>query len=204
MRRVDVGWVSFGVAITLSLVLVSFLSPINDILVRFPNVFAFIKFAFLAIQGDFLVHRIKRGSWRVVGWPYKMMMWGVLGILIRFAFIFYETLGNTLGDTLLGTDALLGRAVMMSFLMNATFAPLMMSTHHLSDIFIEKMLEGDLSSIQNTTWRPFYRFIFLRTLPFFWFPAHVLSFLMPASWRLLYAAALGVMLGVLQAVSKSR
>lgn len=203
MRRVDVRWVSLGVAITLSLVLVSLISPINDFLLRFPNIFAFVKFAFLAIQGDFLVHRIKHGSWRVLGWPYKMVVWGVLGIAIRFAFSAYETLGNTLSVTLFGTDALLVRAVMMSLLMNATFAPLMMSTHRFSDSLIEKTLEGTLSSIPNITWRPFYRFIFLRTLPFFWFPAHVLTFLMPTSWRLLYAAALGVMLGVLQAFSKS-
>ena len=38
-------------------------------------------------------------------------------------------------------------------------------------------------------------------LPFFWYPAHTITFLLPGEVRVLFAAILGVVLGVLLAVA---
>jgi hypothetical protein len=200
MRRVDVGLIGLGFFIIIGFVLMPLNPSLNELLMRFPMTFAFIKFALVAIQGDALVQRLRHGSWQVLGWPYKMLVWGLLGVVIRQAFITYETWGSWVLDQ----QSLLVRAVLISLVMNATFAPVMMSVHRLTDAFIEKALDSNIPAIQTLSWVPFYRFIFFKTLPFFWFPAHVLTFLMPSAWRVLYAAVLGVMLGVFQALSKSR
>jgi hypothetical protein len=49
-------------------------------------------------------------------------------------------------------------------------------------------------------------FVFKKTIPLFWYPAHTLTFLLPAEYRILFAALLGIVLGVLLSVAslKSR
>ena len=44
-------------------------------------------------------------------------------------------------------------------------------------------------------------FVFKKTIPLFWFPAHTVTFLLPPSGRVLCAALLGVALGVLLALA---
>ena len=44
-------------------------------------------------------------------------------------------------------------------------------------------------------------FVFKKTIPFFWYPAHTITFLLPGEMRVLFAAILGVVLGVLLAIA---
>jgi len=39
------------------------------------------------------------------------------------------------------------------------------------------------------------------TIPFFWIPAHTITFLLPGEYRILFAAVLGIVLGVFLAVA---
>jgi hypothetical protein len=50
-------------------------------------------------------------------------------------------------------------------------------------------------------WQAQWGFVFRKTIPFFWYPAHTITFLLPAEQRVLFAALLGIVLGVLLAVS---
>ena len=43
--------------------------------------------------------------------------------------------------------------------------------------------------------------VFKKTIPFFWYPAHTITFLLPENRALLFAALLGVALGVILAVA---
>ena len=58
---------------------------------------------------------------------------------------------------------------------------------------------GDI--MQNLNWRVQWGFVFKKTIPFFWFPAHTITFLLPGEMRVLFAALLGVALGVILAVA---
>ncbi|WP_321415721.1 Mpv17/PMP22 family protein [uncultured Desulfobacter sp.] len=43
--------------------------------------------------------------------------------------------------------------------------------------------------------------MFKKTLPFFWIPAHTITFLLPPDFQVLFAAILGIVLGIILAVA---
>ena len=80
--------------------------------------------------------------------------------------------------------------------MNLIFAPVMMTIHKITDIHIEKnsgkigcLLKrinfGEIMSGMN--WNVQWNFVFKKTIPLFWIPAHTITFLLPASITLLAA-----------------
>jgi hypothetical protein len=44
-------------------------------------------------------------------------------------------------------------------------------------------------------------FVYKKTIPFFWIPAHTVTFLLPAEIRVLFAVVLSVVLGLLLTIS---
>lgn len=54
--------------------------------------------------------------------------------------------------------------------------------------------------LAGLNWRVLWGFVFKKTIPLFWFPAHTVTFLLPGNMRVLFAALLGVVLGVLLAI----
>ena len=55
--------------------------------------------------------------------------------------------------------------------------------------------------MQNLNWKVQWGFVFKKTLPLFWFPAHTITFLLPGEMRVLFAALLGVLLGVILSIA---
>ena len=53
-------------------------------------------------------------------------------------------------------------------------------------------------------WQAQWGFVFKKTIPFFWYPAHTITFLLPTEQRVLFAALLGIALGVLLALSSKK
>jgi hypothetical protein len=49
-------------------------------------------------------------------------------------------------------------------------------------------------------WDRQWSFIFKKTIPLFWYPAHTITFMLPGEYRVLFAALLGVALGVILAI----
>ena len=101
-------------------------------------------------------------------------------------------------------------AVTDSVTMNSIFAPVFMTFHKITDTHILATggtLRGLFTPIpmgeimQNLNWRVQWGFVFKKTIPFFWFPAHTITFLLPGEMRVLFAALLGVALGVILAVA---
>ena len=98
----------------------------------------------------------------------------------------------------------------ISVTMNSIFAPVFMTFHKITDTHIlatggtlrglfTPIPMGDI--LQNLNWRVQWGFVFKKTIPFFWFPAHTITFLLPGEMRVLFAALLGVALGVILAVA---
>ena len=94
--------------------------------------------------------------------------------------------------------------------MNLIYAPVMMTLHKITDTHILNnggTLRGLLRPIRfgdimtGINWQVQWNFVFKKTIPFFWIPAHTLTFLLPEQFQVLFAALLGIALGVILAVA---
>jgi hypothetical protein len=187
---------------------------------------SFLKFGVLCTFGESLALRITAKRYYRPGFGFlpRFVLWGGIGLLINAAFIIYALgvphLVTALGlplpaDSLAGGNFLhkIGMAFCISMAMNLLFAPLFMTVHNLAAIHIEETggtLAGFFSpmnvsrSLRKIDWDMLYGFVFKKTLLFFWVPCHTITFLLPPELRVLFAAALGVVLGIILAVASLR
>ena len=178
-----------------------------------PGVLSFAKFAVLATFGEMLVARLRSGTYlpRGFGLFPKAVVWGVLGVFIWIAFgIFSNGVSAHFfgGLTAPGAGMRLVRAATISVFMNIIFAPMMMMTHHLTDTYIaEHGGRFPLASFNlrpllgKINWDKMWGFVFKKTIPLFWIPAHTITFLLPVELRVLFAVLLSVVLGLLLTIS---
>ncbi len=186
-------------------------------------VMSFIKFAILATMGELLGLRISTGNYIIRGFgilPHAIV-WGLLGMWINLAFVVFSTgvpalaayLGVADSEAILA-GALTWQKVLLAFsisvMLNTTFGPVFMTMHKITDAHIQSnggTLRGLFSPIkmgeimQNLNWKVQWNFVFKKTIPFFWFPAHTLTFLLPGTQRILCAALLSVFLGILLSIA---
>ena len=174
---------------------------------------AFLKFSVLATLGEVIGLRIKTGKYSASGFGIapRMVVWGVLGIAISMVMtVFASGVPALLGK--LGIDVSNGFVVafFISCFMNLIFAPVFMTLHRVTDTHIANTggtLRGFFTAIPfgnilaNLNWGTLYHFVFKKTIPFFWIPAHTITFLLPPEWRVLFAAMLGVVLGILLSIA---
>ncbi|MEX0981977.1 MAG: Mpv17/PMP22 family protein [Bacteroidales bacterium] len=101
-------------------------------------------------------------------------------------------------------------AFSISTALNLFYAPVLMTFHKINDLHIlEKggILKGFLRPIDfarvfhEINWDVQWNFVFKRTIPLFWIPAQTFTFLLPEDFRVLFAAVLGIVLGVLLAIA---
>ena len=95
--------------------------------------------------------------------------------------------------------------------MNLFFAPVFMTFHKMTDTHINETggtIPGFFKNkihfgriLGDVNWNVQWGFVFMKTIPFFWIPAHTITFMMPPETRILIAAALGIVLGVFMAIS---
>ena len=208
MRKDDVFFVAALVVLTSLLVLPWTGRPFFAFSEDFPLMGGFIKFFILASIGDLLSRRIANKDYRVEGLFYKAFVWGFIGVVIALVFPIYDR-----GVDYLQSEKILPfegiqffSALFTSVLMNVTFAPTMMYFHRISDHYIESKkkarshrLAATLSSIDTPA---FIRFVVFKTIPFFWIPAHTITFLLPQTYRVLFASLLGIALGLLLGIAK--
>jgi hypothetical protein len=187
-------------------------------------IMSFIKFAILATLGEVIGLRIKTGGYNKPGFGIlpRAIVWGFLGLTIQMAFIifasgapaFLEHLGVEGASNLLGQNKLTLSKTLVAFTisttMNLIYAPVMMTLHKVTDTHIE-MNGGTVSGLlkpvkmdeimAGINWRVQWNFVFKKTIPFFWIPAHTITFLLPGDYRVLFAAVLGIILGVFLAIA---
>jgi hypothetical protein len=104
----------------------------------------------------------------------------------------------------------LAGALSVGVMINLFFAPVFMTFHKITDIHIVKTngtLRGFFTPIpfaryfSEIDWNTMWGFVYKKTIPLFWIPAQTLNFMLPEEWRILFAAFLGVVLGVLLSVA---
>ena len=187
-------------------------------------VMSFLKFGILSTLGEMLGCRISTGKYvtPTFGVLPRMVVWGLLGMGINMAMIifskgtpmFMQYMGMTNAVEAFTTDGFsmdkLWVALAVSVAMNTIFAPVFMTFHKVTDAHIAAH-GGSLKALvtpipmaerlATLNWQAQWGFVFRKTIPFFWYPAHTITFLLPAEQRVLFAALLGIVLGVLLAVS---
>lgn len=189
-------------------------------------IMSFIKFAVLATLGESIGLRIRNGVYNQKGFGLipRAIVWGFLGLTIKMAFVIFAT-GTPKFLAYLGfTDAVeamkgsfsgikLLVAFSISTTMNLIYAPVMMTLHKITDThiinnggnvsgFFTKIKFGEI--MVNMDWSVQWNFVFKKTIPFFWIPAHTITFLLPPQYQVLFAAILGIILGVLLAIASLR
>jgi hypothetical protein len=161
----------------------------------------------------------------------RAIVWGFLGITIKVAFVVFAVgvpvfLEKSCGlkgvvDAMKMKDIFdasangsggirLLAAFSISALLNIIFAPIMMTFHKITDIHITDnngTLCGFFKPIkfgaifQKINWFVQWDFVFKRTIPFFWIPAHTITFLLPNEYRVVFAAFLGIALGIFLSIA---
>lgn len=185
-------------------------------------IMSFVKFAVLATMGEILGLRISTGVYNRPGFGIlpRMIVWGILGMGINMAMIifskgtptFLEYMGMENAADLLNGEFCLNKiwvALSISVAMNSIFAPIFMTLHKITDTHIIQH-NGSLKALvtpipmgkilSELNWNAQWGFVFKKTIPFFWYPAHTITFLLPSEMRVLFAALLGIVLGVLLAI----
>ena len=158
---------------------------------------SFIQFAVLGLLGELC------GAWianKKVAMPFttvqtvlKMLAWGVLGVVIKYAFTAFNAVPDALVDHSLASSWFaekFGKALLTSITMNMFFGPQMMYLHRLTDNLIMKT--KGYAGIENS----------LKTLLWFWIPAHTVTFLLAVEFRIGLAAVWSVVLGIIMGYYK--
>ena len=186
-------------------------------------VMSFLKFAVLSTLGELLGLRLSSGKYLKAGFGIvpRAVVWGILGMGINLAMIVFangvpvalEYIGLN-GASSFMADPFCAAKVLVAFCisvaMNSIFAPVFMTFHKITDTHIldcggsVRALVTPIPMtriITHLNWDVQWNFVFKKTIPLFWFPAHTITFLLPSEARVLFAALLGVALGVLLAVA---
>ncbi|MBO7243390.1 MAG: hypothetical protein J6V19_07000 [Alistipes sp.] len=186
-------------------------------------IMAFLKFGILATLGEMLGCRISTGNYTTptFGVVPRMVVWGLLGVVISMAMMVFSA-GIPAFIKAMGGEALVvafaaegiswGKfvvALAISVMMNTFFAPVFMTFHKITDTHIAEN-GGSIKALfrpidmrrhmVELNWDRQWSFIFKKTIPLFWYPAHTITFMLPGELRVLFAALLGVALGVILAI----
>ncbi|MCL2132098.1 MAG: hypothetical protein FWH36_06575 [Lentimicrobiaceae bacterium] len=187
-------------------------------------IMAFLKFGILATYGEVLGLRIKTGKYNAphFGILPRAVVWGLFGVWIAAMMGIFKTgvpafldkmglcgLQEAFNLPAFSGYKLLG-AFGISVVMNATFAPVFMTLHKITDTHIGMnfgRLESLITPIKVTkiitslNWDVQWNFVFKKTIPFFWIPAHTLTFILPSEYQVLFAALLGIALGLILSIA---
>lgn len=186
-------------------------------------IMSFLKFSILSTLGECLGLRISTGVYNRPGFGIipRMVVWGILGVGINMAMIVFSKgvpqllvyMGMTNAVEVMAASFCMDKfwvAFCISLGMNGIFAPVFMTFHKITDTHILQC-GGSVKSlltpipmtqiITHLNWNVQWNFVFKKTIPFFWIPAHTVTFLLPEEARVLFAALLGVILGILLAVA---
>jgi hypothetical protein len=186
-----------------------------------PFIMAFLKFGILATFGEMLGLRIKTGNYHHKGFGIapRAIIWGILGVWIAVAMgIFSKGVPAFLEarfDMFAGLTAAMGSsfsglklcgAFFISLLMNTAFAPVFMTLHKITDTHILNN-GGKITCllkplpirqiITSLNWDVQWNFVFKKSIPFFWIPAHTITFILPPNMQVLFAAFCSIVLGLI-------
>ncbi len=186
-----------------------------------PFIMGFIKFALMATVGEIIALRISKKAWNIPSFVgLRALIWGLIGIAITFMMKTYAGGVSVLTsqNSVTGASPLLFAgengtllnkfltAFYTSAIMNLTFGPTFMAFHKCTDKCLELKAQGKphkaLDAVSAVDWKGFAGFTLFKTIPIFWIPAHTITFMLPAEYQVIMAAALSVALGIILSLKK--
>ena len=177
----------------------------------YPFLTAFVKFALLATVGELIAVRMVKHEWTMPdNILARALIWGILGMFIALAFkIFGAGVDHVLSDGILpGGNNKFWEAFMTSLWCNIFFGPFMMGFHKMTDTYLALKSRGMKQIgvdhvVEAVNWKEFFSFTLLKTLPFFWIPAHTVTFMLPGEFQIIMAAYLSIALGIILNLKKT-
>lgn len=178
----------------------------------YSYIMGFLKFSILATLGELMALRIITGGYKKpAGLVWRVLIWGFIGMLITLMFNVFAggVIAAQEGGFLPFEGTTIAFAFFTSTIMNLFFAPAFMGFHKYTDTYLDLKAETNqkvtVKDITNRIdWDGFVSFVLMKTIPFFWIPAHTITFMLPKDYRVLAAAFLSVALGALLAMSKKK
>lgn len=195
----------------------------TDMNSAYPFSLAALKFAVLATLGEMIGQRIKNGRYITPGFGVaaRAILWGVYGVWIAIMMKvlamgipqIVESMGaegvvEAMASSEITFKKFLG-ALSISVAMNLSFAPIFMTLHKITDTHILEQ-KGSIRALitpvpmrrifNSLDWDVQWNFIFKKTIPLFWIPAHTVTFMLPGNSQVLFAAALSILLGVILSI----
>jgi len=222
MKKQDLFFIGFLILLFLPFVI---FEPVYSVYEKFNAghgfITSFIKFAILATSGELLGLRIRTGNYIVKGFGIlpRAVVWGVLGLSIKAAFVIFSAgvppllgyLGMSTPAVILASSFSAGKVLVafcISLFLNIFFSPVLMTVHKITDTHIQNN-NGTFSGffkpmkteniLAGIDWKMHWGFVLKKSIPLFWIPAHTVTFLLPPDFQILFAAILGIVLGVLLA-----
>ncbi len=169
-----------------------------------PYLMGFVKFSLLAMAGELIAVAISKKQFDLpVKIVWRFIIWGFIGIWITFMMkVYSNAVSSLMGQGLLpGGDNRFLSAFYTSAIMNTTFGPTFMAVHKITDKILELKANKEKialnSVIKGIDWSAFWGFTILKTVPFFWIPAHTVTFMLPSEYQIVMAATLSIALGVI-------
>jgi hypothetical protein len=186
-----------------------------------PFLISFIKFAVLATFGEVIGLRIRKGDYDLKGFGLlpRAIVWGFLGIAIKTAFVVFSNgapevlsyFGMSNPHLILSSQFSAEKVLIAFFIsltLNIFFSPVLMTVHRITDTQIIRY-NGSLNSfikplrigetLRDIDWNMHWGFVLKKSIPLFWIPAHTITFLLPVEYQILFAAMLGIVLGIILA-----
>ncbi|MDL2231520.1 hypothetical protein LJB85_02145 [Porphyromonadaceae bacterium OttesenSCG-928-L07] len=193
-------------------------------------ILGFIQYALFSTMGEMLGLRFRSGKYNEKGfgiWT-RALVWGTLGISIAVSIqvfapgsaIFTDYLFNMDGKMMaaIAVPGFSGMKLLYAFitaiLMDVLFSPLFMIVQKIFDMHIVQTggtLKGFFThkvkyseNLHNFNWKVLWGFVFCKTIPLFWIPAHTIVFMLPAEFQVLVSALLGIVLGIILYIANRR
>ncbi len=169
-----------------------------------PYTMGFVKFSLLATSGELIAVAISKKQFDLpakIVW--RFIIWGFIGVWITFMMkVNSYAVKSLMAQGLLpGGDSKFLSALFTSVIMNTTFGPTFMAVHKITDKILDLLANKEKvtlnSVIKGIDWTTFWGFTILKTVPFFWIPAHTVTFLLPSEYQVIMAASLSIALGII-------
>jgi hypothetical protein len=203
----DFLWLAVLAAVTAFFIIPATNKVFVSLTAAHPYGMGFLKFAILATMGELLARRMGSGKWhRPAGLVWRILIWGLIGVAITFMFSFFSLGAAAMIEKGLlpagsGWLKKLLQAFYTSAIMNLTFGPVFMAAHRISDTYLDLHAQGNKPGMKAVLaaidWLGFLDFVVGKTIPLWWIPAHTVTFLLPGEYRVLVAAYLSIVLGVI-------
>ncbi len=188
------------------------LKNFGDTVNLYPYISGFLKVGILATFGEMIKTRGRTGSYKTPDLWAKFIVWGLFGMLFTIAFAIFGagvkvlSAGNSIWWSPFESKAAnqIFLAFSTSLWLNLIFCYPMMLAHEWCNTCIAKrrFLGGAefLQGLDPHVWGSY----LLKTIVFFWIPAHTITFSLPEGYRILMAALLSLALGFILTIKPKK